>query len=43
MCVRTFDLLAFILNNGTVGGEMRSQVALMPMVFKFGPSDYGLL
>ena len=24
-----FDLLAFILNNGTVSGEMRSQVALM--------------
>ena len=24
MCVITFDLLAFILNNGTVSGEMRS-------------------
>ena len=24
MCIATFDLLAFILNNGTVSGEMRS-------------------
>ena len=24
MCVITFDLLPFILNNGTVSGEMRS-------------------
>ena len=24
MCIITFDLLPFILNNGTVSGEMRS-------------------
>ena len=24
MCIVTFDLLPFILNNGTVSGEMRS-------------------
>ena len=39
MCALIFDLLPLILNNGTVNGEMRSQVALMPVVMKFGPSD----
>ena len=39
MCVITFGLLSFILSNGIVCGEMRSQVVLMPMVIKFGPSD----
>ena len=37
------DLLTPILENGTVSGEMGSQVALMPMVIKFGPCDKGTL
>ena len=39
MFIVIFDLLVCILNNGTVNGKMRSYVALMPMVIKFGPSD----
>ena len=38
MCSGRFDLLPFILKNGTVSDEMRS---LMPMVMKFGQSDCG--
>ena len=34
MCIPIFDLLPLVLNNGTVDGEMWSQVALMPMVMK---------
>ena len=43
MCWQIFDLLPLILNNGAVSGEMRLYVALMPVVIKFGPSDYGTL
>ena len=39
MCIVTLDLLPLILHNGTVSGEMGSQVASMPMVIKFGPGD----
>ena len=39
MFILIFDLLLFILNNETVDCEMRSYVALMPVVIKFGPSD----
>ena len=39
MCTNRSDLLSVILNNGTMSDEMRSQVGLMPMVIKFGPSD----
>ena len=37
MFILIFDLLPFIMNNETVDGEMRSYVALMPVVIKFGP------
>ena len=39
MCTNGSDLLPVILNNGTMSGEMRSQVGLMPVVIKFEPSD----
>ena len=39
MCTNGSDLLPVILNNGTMSGDMRSQVGLMPVVIKFGPSD----
>ena len=39
MFMITFDLLPLILNNGTVNGEMRLLVALMPMVIEFGPNN----
>ena len=39
MCTNGSDLLVIILNNGTMSCEMRSKVALMPMVMKFWPSD----
>ena len=39
MFIIRFDLLAFILNNGTVNCEMGSEVALMPVVIKFGQND----
>ena len=39
MFILIFDLLPFILNNETVDCKMKSQVTLMPVVSKFGPSD----
>ena len=40
MFITIFDLLAHILKNGTVkNGEMRSQVALMPVIIKFSPNN----
>ena len=38
-CTELVDLFPPILESGTVSGEMGSEVALMPMVIKFGPSD----
>ena len=38
-CTELVDLLPPILESRSVTGEMGSQVALMPMVIKFGPSD----
>ena len=43
MCTNGSHLLPVILNYGTMSDEMRSQVGLMPMVIKFGPSDWGHL
>ena len=39
MCTNGSHLLPVILNNGTMSYEIRSQVGLIPMVIKFGPSD----
>ena len=39
MFIQIFDLLPFLLNNETMNSEMGSQVALMPVVIKFSPSD----
>ena len=39
MCWWIFDLLPLMWNNGTVNDEMRSEVALMPVVIKFSTTD----
>ena len=39
MCMELFDLLPLTLTNEIVNGEMRSLVALMPVVIKFGQTD----
>ena len=43
MCVIIFNLLSPILESGTGSGEMGSLVALMLMVIKFDPCDWGTL
>ena len=43
MCTNGSDLLPVLLNDGTMSGEMRSKVALMPVVIKSGITDEGTL
>ena len=43
MCLVISDLFPFIFDYGYLGHEMWSQVPLMPMVMKFGPTHWGML